>query len=318
MGRVQLGYALFRELDDAGETGPAWDALATAAGQMRKQLRHSPERERGMLDALRQVFNEPSPGLQAPDGEPGQVPVFIVGMPRTGTTVLERILGNHSQVASAGELNAFGVAMGQALDRDYGAPPGAAQVLAAAGADPATVAAGYQRLGAPWYAGRSHLLDKNPVNVFNAGFISRALPQARILCLVRDPMDACFSNFKALFPGGGYAYSYDLEELAAHWLGFRDLVRHWCAVLPGRFMAVGYEDLVREPERLGREVMAFCGLAYEPGSTDITRNAGPVSSASSAQVRTPIHRGAIGAWRRYERQLEPLRARLREAGEDIG
>jgi len=316
VAKAHLGYALFRELDDADETDSAWDALEVAARLMRSRVRHSPERARATVDALRQVFDVAE---QAPQGGAvGDIPVFIVGMPRTGTTVLERILGNHSRIASAGESNAFAAAVSEALDCEFGAPPSADRVRSAAALEPAGIGAGYLRRTAALYQGRSHLLDKNPLNIFNAGFIARALPQARILCLLRNPMDACFSNLKELFPGGGYGYSYDLEDLASHWRCFSDLVRHWESVLPGRFMTVEYEALVADPEGVAKRAMAFCGVPWEPECIDITRNLDPVSTASSSQVRSPIHRGAVGAWRRYEKQLEPLRARLQDLGVGLG
>jgi hypothetical protein len=160
------------------------------------------------------------------------------------------------------------------------------------------------------YGERTHLIDKNPLNVFHAGFIARALPQARILCLMRNPMDACFSNFKELFAGDAYGYSYDLRELADHALRFRTLVEHWEQALPGRFMTVGYESMVGDPARTAEAVMAFCGLPFEADAIDITRNLTPSSTASSSQVREPIHMRAVGAWRRYARELAPLVQRL--------
>ena len=187
---------------------------------------------------------------------------------------------------------------------------------AAASLDAGAIGTRYLERTAHLYAGRSHLLDKNPLNLFNAGLIARALPRARILCLLRNPMDACFSNFKELFPGGGYGYSYDLGDLAAHWLRFRDLVAHWSRVLPGRFMAVEYEALVADPAAMAGRVLSFCGVDYEPACIDITRNATPVSTASSSQVRQPIHSGSIGAWRRYAGPLAPLRTALLAGGAD--
>ena len=316
LARAHLGYALFRELDDAGDVDGAWQALVEAAAVMRRQVRHSPERERATVEALRAAFPVPIPAPGAT--QEGRTPVFIVGMPRTGTTVLERILGNHGRVAAAGELNTFSACVAEALDRAFPMPPPAALVADAASLDLAAVGADYLQRTASRHGGRSHLLDKNPQNLLNAGFIARALPQARILCLLRNPMDACFSNLKELFPGGDYGYSYDLGELAAHWACFRDLVAHWQAVLPGRFMTVEYEALVADPERVASEAMAFCGLGFEAGCVDITRNTTPVSTASSSQVRRPIHREGVGAWRRYADQLTPLQARLREAGAGLG
>lgn len=305
---VYLGHALFKELDHAGDTDAAWAALDAAAAVMRGQVQHDDASEQATLDALRTAFDTPEP---LPAAVPAaHAPIFIVGMPRTGTTVLERILGNHSRVADGGELNAFGASMGLALDQPFASPPTAAQVREAAAIDLAPVGAMYLERTAALYGERAFLVDKNPLNAFNAGFIARALPQARILCLVRGPMDACFSNFKELFPGGGYGYSYDLAALAGHWRRFRAMVEHWRAMLPGRFMVVEYEALVTEPARVAAEAMAFCGLAFEPDSVDITRNAAPVSTASSSQVRHPIHRGGIDAWRRYQHQLAPLEAML--------
>jgi tetratricopeptide (TPR) repeat protein len=317
MAPIFLGYALFRELDSAGQPGAAWEALAAAAAAMRRLAPHDGVAEQATVDALREAFPvvqaAAAPGPRGAVGE--RTPIFIVGMPRTGTTVLERILGNHSSVADAGELNAFAASMSLALDAAFSSPPTAGQVRAGAALDLSEVGAAYMARTASLYGDRGWLVDKNPLNLFNAGFIARALPRARILCLVRDPMDACFSNFKELFPGGGYGYSYDLAELAAHRRRFEALVAHWSAVLPGRFMTVAYEELVADPATVAQQVMAFCGLPHEPGAIDIARNASPVSTASSSQVRTAIHAGAVGAWRRYERQLAPL-AVLLQAGSD--
>ena len=311
MRRIYLGYALFKELDDAGDTEAAWGALDTAAGLMRRQGRYDPGREQEAVLALREAFDAPLPTPTSSEWSDRRTPVFIVGMPRTGTTVLERILGNHSRFASAGELNTFSSCMGLVIDRDFAIPPVAELARAAVDVDPVAVGAMYLRRTAAYYGDRTHLIDKNPLNVFNAGFIARALPQAKILCLLRNPMDACFSNLKELFPGGGYGYSYDLEDLAGHWLRFRDLVAHWSRVLPGRFHVIDYEQLVADPSRVSAGAMEFCGVPVEPECVDITRNNAPVSTASSSQVRSPIHAGGIGAWRRYERQLTPLLARLR-------
>ena len=309
MQRAYLGYALFKELDDAGEAAPAWQALERAAADMAGLVRHAPAREPAIFAAIREASIDPLPAPAAASAA-DRTPVFIVGMPRTGTTVLERMLGNHSRVASAGELNAFDASISMALDRRYATPPSPALARAAAGVDLARVGADYLGRTDALRDGRSHLVDKNPLNLFNAGLIARALPNARILCMLRDPMDACFSNLKELFPGGGYGYSYRLPSLAAHWAQFRQLVAHWEATLPGRFMTVDYEALVADPARVAEGVLAFCGLAFEADCIDITRNTSPSSTASSSQVRRPIHGGSVGAWRRYETWLAPLREAL--------
>jgi hypothetical protein len=161
--------------------------------------------------------------------------------------------------------------------------------------------------------GDGFFIDKNPQNFFNIGLILRALPQARILCLRRDPMDACFSNLKEMFEGGAYPYSYGLEGLAAHHGVFEDLLAHWQRVAPESVHVVRYEDLVVDGEEALRKVLAYCGLEAASGMLDITANQAPVSTASSSQVRQPIHAQGIGAWKRYSRQLEPLQRLLEKA-----
>jgi tetratricopeptide (TPR) repeat protein len=306
--QIYLGYALFKELDDAGDTGAAWLALEAAARLMRQRTEYDPAREARGIAALRDIELK-LPQAPAPRDE-AQVPIFIVGMPRTGTTLLDRILGNHSQVASAGELNAFSRALSWEADHFYDAPSGEQGVQTVAAANPADVGARYLRHTASRHARHRWLIDKNPVNAFNLGFIARALPQAKLIWVRRNPMDTCFSNLKELFSGNAYGYSYDQAELADHYLRFKALGEHWQETLGDRLHVVDYEDLVADPMKNSEAALSFCGLEFEPGCVDITRNATPVSTASSSQVRQPIHSRGVGAWQKYAKQLEPLQARL--------
>lgn len=307
-----LGYALFKEWDDAGETERAWEALRIAAHGARRRIVYDPAQEQRGLEALRDLTGPgfAGPGQAATDGK---VPIFIVGMPRTGTTLLDRILSNHSAIASTGELNLFTRALSWASDHFYDVPPRQEGLPKIADADFAAAGAFYLQRTAGLYAGKSHLIDKNPANIFNAGFIARAIPQAKILCLLRDPMDTCFSNLKELFSDNAYGYSYDLIELADHYVRFRGMVEHWRQAIPDRFHVVEYEALVSDPLRTTEEAMRFCGVAFEPESIDITRNEAPVSTASSSQVRQPINARSVGAWKAYRNPLEPMRARIHES-----
>ncbi|KGQ17808.1 hypothetical protein LF41_2015 [Lysobacter dokdonensis DS-58] len=308
LAKAHLHYALYKELEDAGDDAAAWRELEAGARLMRSQLRYDGAAEAAGLEALRAL-----PAVDAPASGgsfAAQVPIFVVGMPRTGTTVLERMLGNHKHVASAGELNAFAHALSEAGDTFVSAPPTAAIVERMAGVDFNVVGRDYLARTQRRYGAKTHLVDKNPLNVFFAGWIARALPNARILCMVREPVDACFSNFKELFSGTAYAYSYDLKELADHALRFRDLVAHWERTLPGRFMTVSYEAMVSDPEATAKQAMEFCGLSFDPSVVDITRNTTSSSTASSSQVREPINTRGIGAWRRHADALAPLVDRL--------
>ena len=313
LARAHLHYALFKELDAAGELDAAWAELQSGASLMRSLQPSAPAAEDAALDAV-VAETDHRPHAAPPSGESARVPIFIVGMPRTGTTVLERILGGHPRVADAGELNDFQHAASLACDRFVQLPFGSGDLNALARVDAEDIGRHYlERTG--WrYAGKSHLVDKNPQNFHAAGLIAHALPQARILCLVRDPVDACFSNLKEVFAPGSYPYSYDLQELADHYARFHRLLGHWREVLRGQFLEVGYEELVTRPEQVTEKVLRFCGLPPDPACADITRNLSRSDTASNSQVRQPIHAGHVGAWQRYRQPLQPLLDGLRAHG----
>ena len=178
------------------------------------------------------------------------------------------------------------------------------------GVDMPAVGARYLQRIRSRVGGKRWSLDKNPLNFIHAGFIASALPHAKILCLRRNPMDACFSNLRNLFTTSVFGYSYDLDELADYYLHFEHLAGHWRDTLGSSYMEVSYERLVTDPVRESERVMQFCGLSFDPSLADITRNVTPVTTASSSQVRQPINTKGIGAWRRYESQLQPLHAGL--------
>lgn len=303
-------YALFKEYDAAGDVAAAWASLGQGAAAKRRSLRYDPAAEAEGFEALERMPCEPAePGAVA-----GQVPVFILGMPRTGTTLLERIIGGHSQVTPGGELNDFHSALCLATDRFLGHSVTAEDVAQLARIDPAEAGQTYLKRTEARARGKHVLTDKNPANFVYAGLIAMALPAAKILCLRRNPMDACMSNLKELFASDIYGYSYDLRELADYYLRFDRLCAHWKSVLPGRFLEVDYEALVSDTPRVTAEVLEFCGIPFEAECVDILRNTAPVSTASSSQVRQPINTRGIGAWRRYAEFLEPLRERLEAAG----
>ena len=311
--RTYLHYALFKELDAAGEVETAWTELQAGAELRHAMQPYDAAPEEAGLTALMNEANR-LPRAASATAEHARVPIFIVGMPRTGTTVLERILGGHTRVADGGELNDFQHAASLASNRFIQLPLGAGDLAALANVDPGAIGRNYLERTGLRYAGKSHLIDKNPLNFFAAGLIAKALPQARILCLVRDPVDACFSNLKELFAPGAYGYSYDLQDLADHYARFRRLLEHWRSALPEQFHVVAYEDLVADPVQETERAMRFCGLPPEPECADITRNLSRASTASSSQVRQPIHARNVGAWRRYRQHLQPMIERLRQHG----
>lgn len=309
-----LHYALFKELDDAGDTDAAWRHLQAGAAGKRRTTPYSSGREQQGFDALERLFAD-APAAPRPPGPEaaGPVPIFIVGLPRSGTTLLERIVGSHAGVHAGGELTDFNDALSWEANRFLEPAISAPAVERLATIDLAAAGRRYLQRTQARAGGGAFLIDKNPQNFVNAGFIGRALPQARVLCLRRAPMDACFSNFKELFSNHAYGYSYALDELAEHYSRFARLCGLWQRLMPDRFLVVDYETLVSEPHASAARVMDFCGIPFDPACVDITRNTAPVATASSSQVRQPIHTRGIGAWRRYATGLAPLRERLQGA-----
>jgi tetratricopeptide (TPR) repeat protein len=301
-------FAQYKELEDLGRYEEAWGALQRANAVMHERLKHHVQDEEELFDAV----------IARCDGEftrtpahrfDGPMPIFIVGMPRSGTTLLERILGNHSQVMPAGELADFSRQWRWVADRHGHRLLDTALVEAAGETDFAEVGRRYLEQ-TQWRAGgRPYYVDKLPPNFMLAGFIRRALPQAKIVHMSREPMDLCFSNYRALF-GDAFAYSYDLDALAAHHRQYRRLMAHWHAVMPGAIHDVDYAALVQDTEAATRALLAHCGVPFEAGCLDTADNPAPVATLSSAQVREPIHRRALGEWKPYAAQLTALRQAL--------
>lgn len=310
LNKAMLHYALFIHLDAAGDTSAAWKSLMQGASIKRRLLAWHPKRDIERVAAIRKLCNGAFfDGSSSIDTDNTRRPIFIVGQPRTGTTVLERILGNHSQVASAGELNDFHLALCWQADVlvEHVDP---VLLRACAGLDFAAVGHAYRQRTAWRKKNKSFLIDKLPENFWYSGVIHKALPEARIVCLLRDPMDTCFSNLKELFAGSAYPYSYDPLEAAEHHLHFRQMLQYWDKVMPGVVLTVRYEELVRDTASVARRVMEHCGLPFEPSCVDLLRNTAPSATASSSQVREPVHTRSIGAWRRYAEPMAEAHAWL--------
>lgn len=302
-------FAQYKELEDLGRFDEAWAALQRANAVMHQRLKHQGQDEEALFDSIIACCTPEftRPGTHSLEGP---VPIFIVGMPRSGTTLLERILGNHSQVTPAGELADFSRQWRWVADLHGHRLLDEAMVAGAGQVDFAEVGRRYLEQ-TQWRAqGRPYFVDKLPPNFMLAGFIRRALPHARIVHMSRDPMELCFSNYRALF-GDAFAYSYDLETLAAHHQRYRRLMQHWHQVMPGAIHDVEYAALVRDTETTARALLDFCGLPFEPGCVKTESNAAPVATLSSAQVREPIHTRALHEWQRFAAQLEPLRGALK-------
>ncbi|BCT91052.1 hypothetical protein LYSHEL_00760 [Lysobacter helvus] len=306
-----LYYALFKELDDLGDAEAAWQALDTGMRLRRAQVQYDTATDTALFEHLQSLKITPG---EHHDSE-GATPIFIVGLPRSGTTLLERILGGHARLRDAGELRDFVFQMRWMCD--FAGGPNLDLALAKR----AESITDWAQLGerylahTRWRARRpdgthaAYYTDKLPPNFLNLGYIARALPSAKIVHMVRDPMDTCFSNLKELF-AAAYPHSYDQLEMADYYKRYRQLMAHWTAQLPGRIHTVRYSELVSEPEGTTRELLDYIGLPWQTGLTDIAKRAGTVATASAMQVREGIHAKTLGQWRRYEEQLAPMKERL--------
>ncbi len=301
-----LLYALFAEHDRRDEIEPAWDALERALQLRRAQVRYDATAEQALFDHLGTLRPASAQGHE----DDGPRPVFIVGMPRSGTTLLERLLGNHADVADAGELHDLVRQLRWTCDLEGPYYLDLALAQRAEEIDFAGLGRRYLER-TRWRArGRAVYTDKLPANFSNVSYIARALPQARILHMVRSPMDTCFSNLKEWFAAGAYRHSCDQLEMADHFRRYRGLMAHWRSLYPDRILDVRYDELVADPGQVMREVLAFCGLPWQDGLLDADRREGAVPTASAIQVREPIHGRFLQQWKRYEAQLAPLKQRL--------
>lgn len=306
--RAEFGAALFKEFDDLGRFDEAWASLATSNVLMHALNPYDAAIETAVTDAL--ITH--SAGASDRDSDAamklgGPIPIFIVGLPRSGTTLLERMLSNHSEVVSAGEISDFLRQFHWATDT----PPGDMVEALERGGEINHAELGRRYLQqTQWRAvGCKYYIDKLPANVQMVSFIRKALPQAVILHMVRDPMQVCFSNFRAMF-GNTSAYSYDLHALAHYHGQYERLAACWRVQFPEQVLDVGYEHLVATPEAGLRQVLEHCGLTFEESCLRPEGNTAPVATPSSIQVREPIHMRSVAHWRNYAEPLEPLRIAL--------
>jgi tetratricopeptide (TPR) repeat protein len=308
--RVFLGYALAKELDDLERIEDAYDWFSAAAQARRSRLQYDVALDERKLSRIAEVYpsealrTSPSAGTRAPVG--GSRYIFVLGLPRSGTTLVERILTGLSGVRSNGETDHFSRAL-------LAAGRGRGDLFErAAASDPAAVAIGYAKLADPG-APAEHIIEKLPLNYLYVGAIHRALPEAKILLVKRAALDSCFAMYRTLF-AGGYPFSYDLQELARYYAAYERLMAHWRASLGERMHEIVYEELVADPRRVGARLAGYCGLEWSDAAVDIQNNKSVSLTASAAQVRRPIYGSSSGRWRHYRGRLKELIGGLRAQG----
>ena len=325
--RYHFCFALGKALEDRGHFAESFGYYERGNAQKRATLRYRPE---SLEHTARQQISLCTPEFFAARrgfGCDSYAPIFIVGLPRSGSTLIEQILAAHSQVDGTLELANIPRLVQELQSSERAASVGYPGMLGALPAeacrrfgeqyvrdaavyrnDKAGVPAGDSLAGRS-VAPRPHFTDKMPNNFRHLGLIELILPNAKIVDVRREPMSCCFSIYKQLF-ANGQRFAYSLEDIARYYRTYVELMAHWERVLPGKILRVQYEDVVNDLAPSVRRILDFCGLGFEPDCVEFHRSRRSVHTPSSEQVRRPVYKEGIDQWRHYERWLQPLKRNL--------
>ena len=305
-GKMLLHYSLAKELEDVNRYAESFVHLKSANQLQRKHMDYDVESDIETLDKLISTHN-PESLMDKSGGHDTDEPVFILGLPRTGTTLVERILASHSKVCSTGELNNFAVELVKAVQNHTGGYKLSKQEMVEKSLTVNKKALGLAYLDSarPRTGQTAYFIDKMPQNFLYCGLIHAALPRARIIHLNRNPMDTCYAIYKTMFTHA-YPYSYDLEDLGKYYLVYRQLMEHWLSVIGNNMLEVNYESLVGNQKQQSQRIIEFCGLQWEDACLQFYENKNPATTASAVQVRQPVYQSSVGKWKNYEEQLQSL------------
>ena len=309
-----IAHALSKELEALKQWDDAITVLKGAKQQKSTQLNYDFSRDQSIFNKLAGFYLAKPKRTQ--NGFVNNRPIFVAGMPRTGTTLVERIISSHSKVASGGELYNFSIALKRLIGSINSEFIAADFIDSFARMDFNVLGKAYIE-STDYLAGdKPFLVDKLPLNILYAGLIMEALPAAKVICLDRNPLDTIVSNYRQLFSFQDFtfAYSLDLEHAAHYYLEFRKLADLLLTLYPGNFYRANYEALVSNPEEEIGKLLDFCELPWEEACLHIEKNDKPVATASAVQVRQPITASGIGQWQRYSNHLKPVIKILDEAG----
>jgi tetratricopeptide (TPR) repeat protein len=310
---IFLHYGLGKEYEDLQQWDKAFEHFRQAGDAAYSIANYDVADDIAIIDSIIETCN--ADWLQSNPESPAadKKPLFIVGLPRTGTTLTERIIASHSKVRSVGETEFIQMVIRresqvQAVDKMT-----PAMIRSIAAKDIRLISDGYLDTIRYRLQEEPIFIDKLPFNVLYLGFIAKAWPDDPIVLMKRNPMDTCFSMYKQVFTWA-YKYSYDLGTLAQYYIAYDRLCQHWREVLGERLVEVQYEDLVSDQEAQTRQLLDRLGLEFEDACLTFEKNAAPSATASSVQVREKVHTGSVHRWKKYQEQLEPLRAQLEAAG----
>jgi tetratricopeptide (TPR) repeat protein len=294
---VLLRFALGKECEDLEQYERAFHHVDAGCALQRRLI--ADNRTSGILEIEHIIASHTRDWITAaPTGHKGPAPVFVTGLPRTGTTLVERIIASHPAMTSVGETSAFAAELAR---KSEGASAG----------DPAALGRSYIEAASVLRLPRqARFVDKTLENYLYCGLIHVSLPSAKIILVQRRAMDACWAMYKAHFQDK-FPFSYDQIEIAEHYLAYRRLTRHWKAVLPHDvLLEINYEDIVRDQEAASRKMIAFLGLNWDDEVLRFHESPAPSATASAVQVRRPLYASSVGKWRHHADRLQPMRQRL--------
>jgi len=322
VGKAQICYALAKENEDLARYQQSFVDLRLGAETRRKNMNYDINNDLKTIETISKSFTASSfSAIQDTENSPylNNEAIFILGLPRTGSTLIERIISNHTDVHSAGELNNFALQMMAQVKEHVTTnklqPPASKIDLVEI-----TPHLNFPKLGEKYIestrpdTGKTkYFVDKLPLNSLYSGLIHLALPQAKLIHVTRHPLDTCYAIYKQLFTHG-YPFSYDLNELGQYYIAHHQLMQHWQKLMPDSLYQIAYEDVVSDHESQAKSLMAFCDIPWQEQCIDFQQNQAPSTTASASQVREKIYKTSQGKWLHYQEQLKPLKRQLEQAG----
>jgi hypothetical protein len=310
--KYHLAFALGKALEDTAAYSESFEAYAAGNEIKRNFSAYDHEDTGARVDAM---ITHCGPGLFDGSGHPSGEPIFIVGLPRAGSTLLEQILASHSQVEATAELPFIGQIAGELSGRKKRSEESKYPAVIAKLSPQRRLELGQQYLdrAAIYRGGKPRFIDKLPNNFLHVALIKTILPNATVIDARREPMAVCFANFKQLF-AQGQEFTYSLEDIAHYYADYQRLMAHWHSVLPNGVLTVQYEDVVDDLDTQVNSLLAYCNLDFEESCIRFHEHDRAVRTASSEQVRKPVYRDALTQWKHYQEHLQPLLDVLGERG----
>jgi len=306
---VFLNYALGKEFDDIDDYSKAYKSLQKGAEKRRAQLSYQVSVDVTAMKKISQVFSKQAIENSTPSTAT-EAPIFIVGLPRSGTTLVDRIISSHSKVNSLGEINDFAYSLMSSVGENNGKLN---LIEKSVQIDFNILSQKYANATKGYGKVAPYLIDKTPLNFLYLGLIKLAFPKSKVIHIKRHPLDSCFAMYKTLFRTG-YPFSYDMNDLGEYYIAYYQLMAHWKSVNKNSFMDVEYNELVEDPEGESRKLLDYCDLSWEPSVIDFHKNTTSTATASAVQVRQLIYKTSVNRWKNYAEQLHPLALRLTRSG----